>query len=65
MSIGPEGFSNTHARGGAEHRLRSGEIAQKWTPLGVGSIDTNNIPVTPQLKEGNGAEVEDEEASEK
>ena len=58
MSIEPEGFANTHARGGAEHRLRSGEIAQKWTPLGVGSIDTNNIPVAPQLKESNGAEAE-------
>jgi lysine 2,3-aminomutase len=65
MSIEPEGFANTHSRGGAEHRLRSGEIAQKWTPLGVGSIDANNIPVTPQLKEGNGAEAENEETSEK
>jgi lysine 2,3-aminomutase len=64
MSIEPEGFSQTHSRGGAEHRLRSGEIAQKWTPLGVGSIDANNIPVQPQLKERNGA-AEDEEASEK
>ena len=58
MSIEPEGFAQTRARGGSEHRLRSGEIAQKWPPLGVGSIDANNIPVQPQLKDGNGAAEE-------
>jgi lysine 2,3-aminomutase len=41
MSIEPEGFSDTHARGGGEHRLRSGDIAQKWQPLGVGSIEVH------------------------
>ena len=56
MSIEPEGFADTRSRGGSEHRLRSGEIAQKWTPLGVGSIDTSNIPVAPQLKDGTDAE---------
>jgi lysine 2,3-aminomutase len=39
MSIEPEGFSDTHARGGAEHRLRSGELNKKWQPLGVGALD--------------------------
>ncbi|MFZ0547610.1 MAG: lysine 2,3-aminomutase [Candidatus Promineifilaceae bacterium] len=39
MSIEPEGFSDTHARGGAEHRLRSGELAKKWQPLGVGALE--------------------------
>jgi lysine 2,3-aminomutase len=39
MFIEPEGFDEVRARGGAEHRLRSGEIAQKWQPLGVGSIE--------------------------
>ncbi len=39
MSIEPEGFSDTRARGGSEHRLRSGEKAQKWQPLGVGAME--------------------------
>jgi lysine 2,3-aminomutase len=38
MFIEPEGFSDVHARGGAEHRLRSGDLAKKWQPLGVGAI---------------------------
>ena len=41
MTIEPEGFDDTHARGGAEHRLRAGDIAQKWQPLGVGSIEVH------------------------
>jgi lysine 2,3-aminomutase len=41
MSIEPEGFSDVHQRGGAEHRLRSGDIKQKWQPLGVGSIEVH------------------------
>ncbi|MCB9419725.1 MAG: lysine 2,3-aminomutase [Ardenticatenaceae bacterium] len=45
MFIEPEGFGDVHARGGAEHRLRSGELKQKWQPLGVGSIEQ------PQLEE--------------
>ena len=51
LSIEPEGFSVTHARGGVEHRLRSGDVAQKWQPLGVGSIDGEKMKVTPQLSE--------------
>ncbi|MFW5941607.1 MAG: lysine 2,3-aminomutase [Chloroflexota bacterium] len=39
MYIEPQGFEEVHARGGAEHRLRSGEQAQKWQPLGVGAIE--------------------------
>lgn len=39
MSIEPEGFANTHARGGAEHRLRSGDVSRKWQPLGVGAVE--------------------------
>ncbi len=39
MFIEPAGFAETRARGGVEHRLRSGEIAQKWQPLGVGAIE--------------------------
>jgi lysine 2,3-aminomutase len=39
MQIAPEGFENVHARGGAEHRLRSGELSKKWQPLGVGAIE--------------------------
>jgi lysine 2,3-aminomutase len=41
MFIEPEGFEEVRARGGGEHRLRSGEIAQKWQPLGVGSIEVH------------------------
>lgn len=39
MFIEPEGFNETHARGGGEHRLRSGEIANKLQPLGIGSVE--------------------------
>ncbi len=48
MFIEPEGFEQIHARGGAEHRLRSGELAQKWQPLGVGAIE-HGPPSPPQL----------------
>jgi lysine 2,3-aminomutase len=44
MFIQPHGFDETRARGGAEHRLRSGEKAQKWQPLGVGSIEQEQLP---------------------
>ncbi len=47
MFIEPQGFDEVRARGGAEHRLRSGEIKQKWQPLGVGSIE----PEQAQLEE--------------
>jgi lysine 2,3-aminomutase len=46
MYIEPEGFGQVHARGGAEHRLRSGELAQKWQPLGVGSMPPDPIKLT-------------------
>ena len=43
MSIEPEGFSSVHARGGGEHRLRSGEISKKWQPLGIGAVEGEQI----------------------
>ena len=43
MSIEPEGFDTVHARGGKEHRLRSGEFAKKWQPLGIGALDGQEI----------------------
>lgn len=45
MSIEPEGFGDVHARGGSEHRLRSGDIAQKWQPLGIGAMEGQKVPV--------------------
>lgn len=36
LAIEPEGFDQTHARGGAEHRLRSASN-DKWKPHGIGS----------------------------
>ena len=44
MFIEPEGFSAVHARGGAEHRLRSGELQKKWQPLGIGALEAKQIP---------------------
>ena len=41
MSIEPAGFADVHARGGAEHRLRSGDLAQKWRPLGIGALESD------------------------
>jgi len=35
MTIEPVGFSEVHARGGAEHRLRADP--SKWQPLGIGT----------------------------
>ncbi|HEX6384156.1 MAG TPA: hypothetical protein VF177_05765, partial [Anaerolineae bacterium] len=58
MAIEPEGFEEVHARGGAEHRLRSGELAQKWQPLGVGSIE---VKQARQLPEATNGEAVDEE----
>ena len=43
MFIEPEGFSETHARGGAEHRLRSGELSDKWQPLGIGAMEGEQL----------------------
>jgi lysine 2,3-aminomutase len=47
MTIEPDGFAATHARGGKEHRLRSGESSDKWLPLGVGTIEPD--PEEPKL----------------
>ncbi|MCC7164464.1 MAG: lysine 2,3-aminomutase [Anaerolineae bacterium] len=44
MSIQPEGFDQTHRRGGTKHRLNSDE--HKWQPFGIGT-DTS-----PQLEMG-------------
>lgn len=51
MAIEPAGFDDVHARGGAEHRLRSGEIKQKWQPLGVGSIEPKSAQLTESANE--------------
>ena len=58
MVIEPEGFSNVHARGGGEHRLRSGEIAKKWQPLGIGAIEGQGVEddQLPTLPAGNDEE---------
>jgi lysine 2,3-aminomutase len=44
MSIAPEGFDQTHKRGGTKHRLNSDEL--KWQPFGIGT-DTS-----PQIEMG-------------
>ncbi|MDX1688524.1 MAG: lysine 2,3-aminomutase [Candidatus Promineifilaceae bacterium] len=54
MSIEPEGFADTHARGGAEHRLRSGESVRKWQPLGVGAVEQAAGPEAEQEAEQEG-----------
>jgi lysine 2,3-aminomutase len=60
MFIEPEGFEQVHARGGAEHRLRSGEVAQKWQPLGVGAIE-HEIEPAAQLGAANEEAAQPEE----
>jgi lysine 2,3-aminomutase len=52
MTIEPEGFDTTHARGGGEHRLRSGELAAKWQPLGVGAMEGEQAKTTNQITAG-------------
>jgi lysine 2,3-aminomutase len=44
MFIEPEGFSTVHARGGKEHRLRSGDLQKKWQPLGIGALEGKQFP---------------------
>jgi lysine 2,3-aminomutase len=44
MFIEPEGFSTVHERGGAEHRLRSGDLNKKWQPLGIGAVEGEQLP---------------------
>lgn len=46
LFIKPEGFDQTHLRGGAKHRLRS-EDARKWKPSGVGT-DTQPVIVAEE-----------------
>jgi lysine 2,3-aminomutase len=50
LYIEPAGFNETRARGGSEHRLRSGAAAQKWQPLGIGAIESNQAQ--PELAAG-------------
>lgn len=38
LTIEPQGFDVVRARGGKEHRLRSGDLSHKWQPLGLGTI---------------------------
>jgi len=54
MYIEPEGFDTVRARGGSEHRLRSGEIAKKWQPLGVGALEGEKEEQPPKLTSANG-----------
>lgn len=51
LFIEPEGFEDVHARGGAEHRLRSGELAKKWQPLGVGAVEGEQSAIPSELPE--------------
>ncbi len=44
MSIAPEGFDQTHKRGGGKHRLNSDE--HKWQPFGIGT------ETSPELEMG-------------
>ncbi len=62
MFIAPEGFDETRARGGAEHRLRSGELAQKWNPLGVGTIDPAKIALTDSAESHKTTDQDDDSA---
>lgn len=58
MFIAPQGFDDVRARGGAEHRLRSGDLSRKWQPLGIGSIE----PDLPVLHSGAAEGAEEDEA---
>ena len=58
MFIEPEGFEQVHARGGAEHRLRSGELADKWQPLGVGAIQPEPVKLPQPSRDGEPEGVE-------
>jgi lysine 2,3-aminomutase len=63
MWIEPEGFSDVRSRGNLEHRLRSGEIAEKWRPLGVGTIEGEQAQLS-ESSDGAAAGEEGTEASE-
>ena len=66
MVIEPEGFGDVHARGGAEHRLRSGDASQKWQPLGIGAVDQPATAPPPRLidRELPGEDGEEKQAEE-
>jgi len=66
MFIEPEGFGDVHARGGAEHRLRSGDASQKWQPLGIGAVDQPATAPPPRLidRELPGEDGEEKQAEE-
>jgi lysine 2,3-aminomutase len=50
LTIEPAGFNEVHARGGAEHRLRSGD-ASKWQPLGIGTADRPLLKDVPSVEQ--------------
>lgn len=60
MFIAPSGFDDIRARGGAEHRLRSGDLSQKWNPMGVGAIEEGQAPL---IEASVSAEPSDEEST--
>ncbi len=69
MSIEPKGFADVHARGGAEHRLRSGDLAKKWQPLGIGALESAKTSgdeegTAPALPAGE-KEIEEQQAKAK
>ncbi len=61
LAIKPEGFDETHARGGGQHRLN--QDAHKWQPHGIGADDMMQTPpITPDLHTyGNGGHKRDTE----
>jgi lysine 2,3-aminomutase len=52
MSIEPEGFDQTHRRGGGAHRLNTDE--QKWVPFGLGTETSPQIVVGEPMQVVNG-----------
>ena len=58
MFIEPDGFQDVHARGGAEHRLRSGDLQKKWQPLGIGAFEQQATTPPARLAEPEAAEEE-------
>ena len=52
LFIEPKGFDETHARGGAKHRLRSDDT-HKWQPFGVGSETSPLIQVGEPMATAN------------
>ncbi len=52
LNIEPEGFEQTHRRGGGTHRLNADE--QKWVPFGLGSETSPHIVVGQPMQVVNG-----------